>query len=243
MTNRYALLAALCAALLVSGPTDVLAGKPAPSLQPLSGAPQHVQVARSLQRFLTTCTLGAVDPAGFYQDYLYPPDDGYFTLLDPAGCSCAGQGGVLLTTAHVQLHFMDDCTIPVRVGVVAADESDPSCPTPLPGNYICSPTQYDLTGEADGDYDFALPLPTACCINQKAFLEITFLTAGTCAQPPRLIVSMHCDPCAAWNYWAEYLSDLCGPLVGDPMMYVDGACCSTVPATRGSWGRLKTMYR
>jgi hypothetical protein len=243
MSHRYPLLATLCAALLLTCAAPVHATRPVPSIKAAQSAPLRVLVGNPLQHFSSTCALGVTVPGASYQDYLYPPDDGYYTLLDPAACACSGPDGELLSTAHVQLHFMGNCAIPVRVGIVAADASDPSCLRPLPGDYVCPPIEYELTGQADGNYDFALPLAADCCVNQKAFLEITFLTAGDCAQPPWLFVSSLCNPCISWNYWGETLTELCGPLAGNPMMYVDGTCCSVVPAIRHSWGRLKMMYR
>ena len=39
--------------------------------------------------------------------------------------------------------------------------------------------------------------------------------------------------------------DLCvdAGFPGNPNMYVDAACCESTPAIRGTWGRMKTLYR
>ena len=128
----------------------------------------------------------------------------------------------------------------------AWDLTDPNCAVPIPGQYICQPVAYNLAVTAAGNYDFTMPLNSGCCITEKAFLVVTFTGAGTCTTLPRLITTEVCDNCTSYNvYPPSGFDDLCADIgfPGSPVMYVDAACCDVVPAQRGTWGRLKTMYR
>jgi hypothetical protein len=245
MRHRYSLVAILILFALAFVVTSSYAERPAAVERPPSGPLQQVEVVKIRPATATpACQLGVNDPH-FTMNYLYPPDDEYYTLIDPAACGCAAQGGVLATTAHMILDFPEACTIPVTVAIVAADLSDPSCPTPIRGQYLCPPVEYDIAVSNPGGYDFLMPLGGPCCITQKAFLVITFREVGDCGSVPGLYVSFGCEPCASWNYWpGGAMVDLCeGYLLGNPNMYVDAACCDVVPTLPASWGQLKSMYR
>jgi hypothetical protein len=237
-------LLVLVSLALAAGP--VQAARPAPQRGTLLGTPQRVVVGNQLRSIDPTCVLGVTGPASFPMFYLYPPEDQYYTLIDPAQCDCEGPGGAFLSTAHVALDFPEACTIPVRVAVVAADLSDPQCPAPIPGQYLCPPVDHDLSVDEAGQYDFALPLDAGCCITQKAFLMITFVTGGDCGSWPGLMIDTAVCGCVSYNAWpggGPTAYDLCGTLPGSPVMYVDAACCGAVPAMPQSWGRVKTLYR
>jgi hypothetical protein len=220
------------------------AARPAAVSEPLLGTPQRFVVGTP-QEMYVVCQLGVTRPGAYLVDYLYPPNDAYFTLLVPENCACPGPNGVLLSNAHALLNFQMACSIPVSVGVVAADLTDPLCPVPVPGQYICAPVNYNLAPAAAGNYNFAFALPSGCCITQKAFLVITFTGAGTCTTLPRLITTDGCDPCVSYNVYPAGFDDLCADIgfPGNPNMYVEAACCDIVPALRGTWGRVKTLYR
>ena len=140
--------------------------------------------------------------------------------------------------------------IPVSVAVVAADLTNPLCPVPVPGQYICGPVNYSIGDLPLGNYNFTFALPSGCCITQKAFLMITFPAKGTCTTLPgtllpRLIATDGCVGCVSYNVYPGGFDELCGAshFPGNPNMYVDAACCDIVPAMRGTWGRVKTLYR
>jgi hypothetical protein len=237
--------AVLALATIAFFANPVQGARPEPQAGTLKGTPQRVVVGRQLQSAPPTCVLGVPGPASFPMFYLYPPEDQYYTLLDPGTCDCPEEESVQLATAHVQLDFPEACTIPVTVAVVAADLTDPSCPIPMPGQYLAPPLDYDLEVSEAGQYDFSLALPAGTCIPEKAFLLITFVTGGDCGSWPGLMIDTAVCGCVAYNAWPESgdPADLCGTLPGSPVMYVDATCCSVVPTTGHSWGGLKTIYR
>ena len=227
MRHRHSLLTILLLVALSLVATASHAARPAAVSAPLQGTLQNIAVGTPQQMYIA-CQLGITGDPAYYVNYLYPPSDAYYTLLDPGTCGCTGPSGVLLSNAHIMLNFQMACSIPVSVAVVAADVTDPLCPVPVPAQYI-----------------FTLPLPSGCCITQKAFLVITFTGAGTCTTLPRLITIDGCDPCVSYNVYPGGFDDLCADIgfPGNPNMYVEAACCDIVPATRGTWGRVKILYR
>jgi hypothetical protein len=245
MRHRYSLVSILVLFALTFVVASSYADRPAAVEGTPSGPIQKIEVTKIRPSAATpVCQPGVNDPH-FTMNYLYPPDDEYYTLIDPATCGCAEQGAVLATAAHMILDFPEACSIPVSVAIVAADLSNPSCPVPMRGHYLCAPVDFDIEVSNPGGYDFVMPLDATCCIAQKAFLLITFREVGTCGSVPSLYVSFGCDPCTSWNYWPDgALVDLCdGYLLGNPNMYVDAACCGVVPTLPDTWGQLKALYR
>ena len=244
MHRRYSILPVLLLLSLALAATASHAAKMTPSVEPLVGAPQRI-IAATPQNVNTVCTLGVTDSPAWIVNYILPPDDKYLTLLDPTACGCTEPGGVLLSNAHILLNFPVACSVPISIAVVPADLADPACPVPVAGAYLCAPVAYNVSVPAAGNYDVVLPMAVGCCITQKAFLEVTFLTAGTCNTMVRLITSAICNSCWSYNIYPGNMDDLCVAIgfPGNPVMYVDGACCDAVPAMRGTWGRLKTLYR
>jgi hypothetical protein len=232
MRHRYSLLSILLLVALSLVVTASYAAKPTMVPEVMQGTPLKVNVGTPQQMYIA-CMLGVTGDPAYLVNYLYPPDDAYYTLLDPTTCGCLGAKGVLLSNAHMMLRFPTVCSIPVSVAIVAADETDPLCPVPLPGQYLCGPINYTLA------------LPEGCCITQKAFLVITFTGAGSCTTLPLLITTDGCENCISYNVYPSGFDDLCLDIgfPGNPNMYVEAACCDTDPALRGTWGRLKTLYR
>ncbi len=244
MRHRYPLITVLLLVALSFVASASHAARPAAVAEPLQGTPQRVVVGTP-QQMNVLCGLGVAAAPAYYIDYLLPPNDAYYTLLDPATCGCPGPNGVLLSNAHVLLNFPMACSIPVSVAVVAADLTDPLCPVPVPGQYLCAPVNYDLVPGAAGDYDFMFALPSGCCITEKAFLVVTFTGAGSCTTLPRLITTEGCNPCESYNVYPGGFDDLCVAVgfPGNPSMSVETACCDIVPALRGTWGQMKTHFR
>ena len=245
MRHRYSVLPILVLVALSLVATASHAARPAAVSAPLQGTLQKIAVDTPQQMYVA-CQLGVTGAPAFLVNYLYPPNDAYYTMLDPAACgACPGPNGVLLSNAHILLNFQMACSIPVSVAVVAADLTDPLCPVPVPGQYICPVVNYNLAPAAAGNYDFTFPLPSGCCITEKAFLVVTFTGTGTCTTLPRLITTDGCDPCMSYNVYPGGFDDLCADIgfPGNPNMYVEAACCDIVPAMRGTWGRVKTLYR
>jgi hypothetical protein len=245
MKHRYFVLPVLLLAAVALTVGPAFAARPLPVPEAIHMAPQHLAVAQPAH-VNVVCQLGVTGDPAWVINYLAPPSDAYYTLLDPAACGCTNPGGVLLSTAHALLYFQTlACSIPVSVSIVAADMSDPTCPVPLPGQVICAPVGYTLTAPSLGLWDFSMALDAGCCITTKAFLKIDFLGAGTCTTLPKLVTTDGCEPCVSWNgYPPSYMDELCDVgFPGNLNMYVDAACCDVVPVQGNTWGRLKTLYR
>jgi hypothetical protein len=208
----------------------------------LRGSPQQVAVGTP-QAARGACLLGVTGKGAQIVDHLAPPEDAYYTLLDPESCRCPGLSGVRLQSAHVLLDFPVACGIPVSVVVVKADLTDERCPAPVPEAPLCEPTDYKLSVEEAGSYDFTIPLNEGACITQQAFLVITFHDEGDCKELPRLTTTDGCDACTSYGGLKGGLEDLCKVLPGSPVMYVEATCCDEVPARRGTWGWVQTLYR
>lgn len=256
---------ALATVVLLGGLTVAAAAKDTPTSTPLPehlaghgfGVPGRVVEGIAIGRMgsaiaprvSSTCNLGVSSGAAYIVDYLAPPDDAYDTFLDPSQCGCQS-GAVELQNAHVLLNFQAACAQPVRVRIVGATSIGAGCWQPDPGTTLCGPLSYELTPAAPGNYQFNLPLPAGCCIQGPAFLEIDFTSAGAgcdaAGTRPRLITTATCNPCTSWNLYPGGADDLCDPFIGlpgNPVMWADGGCCSAVPTTEPSWGRIKILYR
>jgi hypothetical protein len=221
------------------------ASRPAPVQSALSGPLQQVGLPGDPSALVAVCKVGVTGDPHLTMMYLYPPDDEYYTLLDPESCACPEEEGIAPIAAHVTLDFAEACSIPVTVAIVAADGSNPSCPQPVRELDLCPRVDYNLTVTEAGLYDLSIPLPSGCCIRQAAFLMISFRAVGDCGRVPGLAMQFECNPCVSWNYWPDgALVDLCdGYLLGNPNMYVEATCCSSVPVQPHTWGHVKSMYR
>jgi hypothetical protein len=242
-------LVALCLALAI----PAFAAKPAPTFRATpDNTPTPIQVG-NVNSVAAACQLGVLPPAANAFGYILPPDDEYYTYVDPANCA-ACPGGFVPTNAHAWLYFTEPCQIPAFVGIVNADLSDPNCPRPNPFDVICPDQGYVLTDNGIlGDcIDFSLPLacsPANLCITHPVFLKIRF-EQGTCASSrPAFCGPPSCTNCRQFNIYPGSPpggDDLCALLspysLYGAIMYVEGNCCP-VPNLPGSWGKVKTLYR
>lgn len=241
MRLRDACLALI--AVFAFGANPAFASRPVPVVRPLTLAPRALQ-AGAYASDPGTCRLGVTAAPASVVSYVIPPDDQYYTYLDPSDCECAGHGGYAAFAAHVVLEFGYAFATPVRVGVVRADVSTPGCPVPVPGDYLVEPLLYSLGAPAGGVFDVELPLAPGACLTGPAFLEITFTEWGDWWEVPNLVLAADCEPCTSYNYYPGDDYDLCTfGFSGNPLMYVVGGCCTTVPAMRRSWGALKQFHR
>ena len=208
----------------------------------LQGTPRKIAVgaARDVN---AACRLGITGKPAWVVDHLAPPDDAYYTLLDPKTCGCSGPEGVRLPNAHVMLEFPAACGIPASVAVVKADLTDELCPVPVPDAYLFEPITCKLSVKEAGPCDLILPLDTEICITQKAFLVVAFPEEGDCKELPRLLTTDGCSACASYGISKDGPQDLCRVLPGNPIMCVEATCCDEVPARRTTWGEVKTHYR
>jgi hypothetical protein len=231
LRRRFVLpLVAICLALAVA---PALAAKPVPSLIPSpAGTPVDHQIG-NVTSIPTTCQLGVVGPSIGSFGYVDPPDDVYYTLLNPANCPTCPGDKYRLTTAHLLLYFTEPCNIQVTVSVVPAVESSPGCfaPNRVPPP-ICPPTTYlvDDGGALEQNLDVQFAMPADCCISGPAFLVFEF-DEGTCAEGrPRFLTPASCNNCTQYNVYPLKPSgdDLCAvlsPNLHGPIMYADAECC------------------
>src|SRR5690349_17966285 len=130
-----ALIALLCTS------TAAFAAKPAVEFEPMVPGPLESVTPGPIQPN-GPCLLGQNPTPAWVINWLLPPDDAYYTLLDPANCSCPN-GQIALQMAHVALRFQTTCAQPVSVAIVGGHE-DNGCWVPDPANVICAPTLYNL---------------------------------------------------------------------------------------------------
>jgi hypothetical protein len=244
----FALIGVLCIA-----PLAIAEPKSAPEVEAITVDPPFPEVSIGTPLSPTTvCVLGETRAPAWVVNYLFPPDDGYYTLIQPSQCTtCTGPGGVILTTANVMLEFRTACALPVTVRIVGATGGAGlgGCSVPDLTNVICADMSYLLTPPAPGVYTFQLALPAACCITGDAFLVVEFDANGvgcsTNATRPRLVTADGCISCQTYNIYPGGNDDLCDIVgfPGNPVMNVDADCCGITGSHPHSWGSLKTLYR
>jgi len=197
-----------------------------------------------------TCKLGETRKlAGFLSGYLLPPDDRYFARLNPAFCFGCREADQIVITAHIVLGFFQTCDIPVEVSVV--DGSLDICSVPNPNDVLCGPVPFVLHGNGGQYYDFSMAMPDGCCIHHEAFLEIRFVTAGSCSSFPALgVVAPSCTDCWSYNQNPVFgFTDICADpfwptdQIGNPVVYAGMGCCTITPNRSPTWGEVKTLYR
>ena len=245
LVTRISLLGCLLLALTVS----MAAARPAPEVSPGAGVTVH-PFRTGPSHANSVCQLGVNGTAAWSVNYLLPPNDAYYTLLDPASCTACGPTHTLaLSTAHVALNFINGCAQPVQVGFYGATVGPTGCLAPDLNNLLC-PTFLVTLQPGAGAWDIAIPVPSGCCIQGPAFMMINFVAngagCGTSATRPRLLTIDGCTGCTSYNIYPGGNDDLCDPLIGfpgNPIMYVEADCCNVVPTLPTKWGQLKAMYR
>ena len=240
-------LVAVCIALAVA---PAFAAKEPTSLGTPGSSQTPIKLGQ-IQGGAPLCQLGILPPSANAYGYILPPDDGYYTLMDPANCG-ACPAAYRATVAHTELFFTGACQIPVTVGLVAAQELQPGCWSPNPFAPLCAPASYVVNdgGQLNTCVDYALALDPSCCFQGKAFLLIEF-DQGTCpTSRPAFCGPASCSNCTQYNFYPGVGApgdDLCAVLtpfgLTGNVMYADVECCGPTPTMPGSWGKLKTMYR
>jgi hypothetical protein len=252
MRPRIPALATFLVALLLAAPA-AHAAKTAGTFTPIEGSPElsALKVGRALSAS-SACLLGETRPVIGYLPYVIPPEDRYFTLIDPASCTaCPAAGGVAVTVGHMGIYFPTLCTTLMTVSVVGAMATPiGGCYVPDESNVLCPPVTYAVTPPTSGGFDVGLPLDPGCCISDKAFLRIDFLQSGCDPSTGALGIyatAAPCYPCQSWNFYASAQDDLCSVFsqygAGNLYMYAEADCCGATPTHDGSWGRVKTLYR
>ena len=237
-------LVAVCCLAFAAAPA--LAAKLAPTTtatvtQPAVPSPQNVSHQAA------ACQLGILPVSNTAFGYILPPDDAYFTLLNPADCS-ACPGEMKLTAAHVE-HFYPlgelPCSIPVTISIVAAVDQGDGCYAPNPFEVLCGPQQYVISypGVDDACVDFSFPLDCPC-FTGPVFLAIEYDQGDCPSGRPAFCGQNPCTsgPCKQYNIYPGGNDDICLAIGRNITMYADADCC-VVPTLPGSWGMVKTLYR
>jgi len=261
MRLRYRFIMPIAALCIIAAAGSALAAKrvvPTPGV----GVPSTI----GTESAAAYCALGTPGPmlSGF-TGLIYPGDDNYSQLLDPAVCSPCPNGTYLLTAAHLGLAFTSPCNLSGYVTIIGAQPDPtspvPGCLVPDPSVVICPlvPFSFGRTAaEPAVCTDFSVALPAGCCINQKVFVRWQFI-ASNCPNDPTFgnsdiafCTSTAPVDCTQYNDYAGsggYLGffDLAPLLVSNGLnaivMYVDAECCEVVPTLPRSWGRMKQLYR
>lgn len=241
------------AALALSATTAFAGPKSAPESTPIGEIPTITGVRIGPASAQSTCILGIVGLPALNVNYLLPPNDQYYTLLDPVECrECRPTNVVTAVTAHVSMNFRAVCSQPVSVGIYGGTPSplDPTCLVPDPNLVICPPFLVNFAPDAPGNYEFFIPMPAGCCITGPAFLKIEFVSAATgcnnVSTYPRLVTTTNCLPCNSWNiYPGGGPDDLCLDIgfPGNPVMNLEVDCCLSTNTHKHSWGTVKSHYR
>src|SRR5689334_13634988 len=132
---------ALSTLLLFACSTAAFAAKPAPEIVPLDGDFQSVTSGHPAPN--GACTMGVSTGAAFIINYIVPPNDQYYTLIDPSNCSCPN-GSIAVNAAHLLLNFQANCAQPVAVTIVPAVDVN-GCLQPDASAPICGPFLFNLT--------------------------------------------------------------------------------------------------
>ena len=223
----------------------------------MTGPPTTLELGPP-RRSHVSCTLGAHQTPTSSIDYFLPPNDRYFALLDPAACTGCGGNLINLIKAHISLDFRTRCRQPVTIQIVGA-KGTPECPVPDPDHVVCPSQVFELEPTATGVFEFALSLPTDCCITERAFLCMTIDGFGAdcndASTRPMLPYAGAgpCAPCRVYNFYDDpnghHEDDMCllfphgSAFPGPPVLYTEADCCTLVPVLPSTWGSLKIRYR
>src|SRR5207244_11026878 len=122
-----------------------------------------------------------------------------------------------------------------------------------PDIVLCAPTLATLNSqEAISTIDFAIPLASPCHLDLppnsdgQGFLLFDFLSESdtTIANRAQLSVQQAGFTCRSYNVVGVLRDDVVTTYnSGNPIMYLDVEACITDEVRRGSWGRLKMLYR
>lgn len=204
MSLRYRNLFPLVAVCLALAVAPAPAAKSAPTIDPVPGGPTPDASITA-----PPCEVGQNGPDAFTATFVFPPDDQYYTLLDPSNY-CPG-GATLLSMAHVRLYWPANCTLPVQISIVGSTGG--ACPQPDQSNIICPAVTYIIDGAAagGGNYTHDLPLSAACCISGPAYLKVEFPNAGSCTLgatglfAPRLVAEGVADFCVSYKTFTRVI--------------------------------------
>ena len=192
-----------------------------------------------------TCGTGVIGTPGSLLNFIFPPDDIYYTLLNVHDCAtCALAETALVTKIHMTLRFRSTCPMPISIGVVGATGT-PDCAVPDLASVIYSPEAFDLPIAAPNTtVDCTFTLSGPALIVDRAFLAISFLDtlagcADTSSRPLLVLRSETCSNCRSYNDWCgedDNPDELCAPApgsdcsaLGSPLMWAEVDSCYPLP--------------
>ena len=241
------------AGIAAAAKTVVLPDRPHPADE-LQGT---IQIGAAAGMVDSLCSLGGSLPFFDDIDYIDPPQDQYFTLLDPATCTdCTATGTMTVDQIHVRLTFQTACSQPAIVRLVEAKNA--GCSEPDLTKPLMSYLPINIVAPGPGQWEAVVNLPDPVCLRGKTFLEVTFdaigggCTDGISELPPYIAYADTnlCEPCHYYNYYMsggdltkDHLCRAIGHWTPGPFVhYVSGHCCALMPVQPATWGRLKIRY-
>src|SRR5438093_2414784 len=197
------------------------AAKPKPVLFPIHASARHHLGAMALD----SCNAGETDQPGTIADFIYPPDDAYYTLLRVSDCAaCSTADTALFRRVHVAVETRANCPMPLRISVVGAGGPE-NCPTPDLATVLYPPESFDLIPPSNGTNDYVFTLAQQVAIVRLAFLVINFsdtsATAGCNDSTRRARLPLSDADCVFCKSYNDFTGpngldgipdDLCGPL-------------------------------
>lgn len=194
-----------------------------------------------------TCTTGARGETGSIVNFIFPPDDAFWTLVRNSDCAACGAADTLFfSKVHLSLLFPDyPCPMPISIGLVGS-RPDPPCTTfPSPSNVFMPPEYFDLAPEPGrvtltppnpqpGDtVEFVFTLSQPAKVPGEAFLVLTFIdtVAGcgdTLSRPRSVMSDEDCRSCVSYNDWIGDINpdDMCFPEpIGNPLIFAEVDSC------------------
>jgi hypothetical protein len=252
---RHSPLFLAVGALLFTHPAEA-----AKSTKPWPREVHRIAGGTLLEGALPNCTMGVSGTPGSIIDFIYPPDDVYYTLVETNDCAaCATADTAIFTKVHLWLEYREACELPISIGLVGAVESGTAgCYTPNLTDVRYGPEGFLIPPPAQvpDTVELVFTLSSTAVVDHRAFLAISFIdTAAGCIKP-RLVMRLNppsapCQQCIGYNDWFgadDIPDDLCFPdQVGNPMMFVEVDTCYPLrdlvaPAAVNDLDRDSTAY-
>jgi hypothetical protein len=196
------------------------------------------------------CMVGNLNAAAWAIGDWILGNEVYGFVFDPlATCDCPL--GFQLEGVHMLMQFgPEDVPSTFEVFANLAEAIyDPALGCWVPGPEVCAGEVYTYTVEAEGLYDFLLPIGDSC---ECAFMEYMYMLSYHFPNPfptgmaPDAISDDLPSNCTSWNDfgsgWLDLVVDFSWP--GNILMWGDVACCEfPVSNDDNTWGGIKNLYR
>jgi hypothetical protein len=195
-----------------------------------------------------TCNVGNLGtPVYAITDWLYGYE-GYKIYVDPWTCPCPAPEHVMPLAVTMYIYAYDTigtCGSFQMQADVQTAAGTPTCP--VPGDEICWSAVYNVAIPSAGLWYITLPIEDCFCQYEPFFISWWFLDDGGCLPGPLTVVTdaspMDCDSYVNYRgFWEDLVADYGFP--GVISMYATVECREDPSADeRGTWGRIKSIYR